>query len=62
MGKMGKLLCVKTREDVKPVFISQGYKTDLETAIDVILKCTTCYKLPEPLRCANMLANLKRKN
>lgn len=53
--------CLKTRENVKPVFISQGYKIDLKTAVDIILKCTLKYKIPEPVRAAHILANAMKK-
>jgi deoxyribonuclease V len=49
--------CLRTRDNIRPVFISQGHKIDLKTAVDIILKCTLKYKLPEPVRAAHILAN-----
>lgn len=51
---------VRTRKRVKPVFVSAGHKIDLETAVDFVLKCSTRYRLPEPVRYAHMEANQLR--
>jgi deoxyribonuclease V len=48
---------VRTRTNVKPVFVSIGHKVDLETAIDYTLRCTTKYRLPETTRWADKLAS-----
>ena len=48
---------LRTRENVQPVFISQGHKIDLPTAADIILNCTKNFKMPEPLRAAHITAN-----
>lgn len=50
-------LCLRTQNSIKPLYISQGYKISLKTSLEVILKCTRKYKMPEPLRAADMLAN-----
>jgi deoxyribonuclease V len=49
--------CVRTRANVKPVFVSVGNKLDLNHAIDIILQCTPKYRIPEPLRFAHALAD-----
>ncbi|MDX1518955.1 MAG: deoxyribonuclease V [Gammaproteobacteria bacterium] len=48
---------VRTREKVKPVFVSQGHRISLETAIEYVMRCTTRYKLPETTRWAHRLAS-----
>ena len=48
---------VRTRKKVKPVFLSVGHRCDLPTAMQWLLKCTTRYKLPEPIRLADRLAS-----
>lgn len=46
---------VRTRNNVKPVFVSAGHYINLEKSIELTLSCTTCFRLPEPLRQAHIL-------
>ncbi len=39
---------VRTRSNVKPLFISIGHRMNLQDSIDVILKYSLRYRLPEP--------------
>ena len=48
---------VRTRSNVKPVFVSVGNKCLLKDAIKIILACTTKYRLPEPTRLAHQLVS-----
>ena len=48
---------VRTRTNVKPVFISVGNKCRLDDAIKITLDCTTKYRLPEPTRLAHQLVS-----
>jgi len=52
---------LRTRKNVKPVFVSPGHKIDLATSIDLVLKSCRGYKLPEPTRQAHNLVNKVRK-
>jgi deoxyribonuclease V len=47
---------VRTRTRVRPVYVSVGHRVDLETAISLVLDCTTKYRLPEPTRWAHRVA------
>lgn len=47
---------VRTRDRVRPVFVSVGHRVDLEAAVDLVLRCTTRYRLPEPTRQAHRVA------
>lgn len=47
---------VRTRDGVRPVFVSVGHRVDLETAVSLVLECTTRYRLPEPARWAHRIA------
>ena len=46
---------LRTRKNVKPVFVSPGHKIDLDTSIDLVLKSCRGYRLPEPVRQAHHL-------
>lgn len=48
---------LRTRDNVSPVYVSIGHKTDLKTAIKYTLGCTTKYRLPETTRWAHKLAS-----
>lgn len=48
---------VRTRERVKPVFVSIGHRVSLATAIEYALAATAGYRLPEPTRRAHRLAS-----
>jgi len=52
---------VRTRTDVKPVFVSIGHKMDLTSAEQLILACTGRYRLPEPTRLADRLVGTIKK-
>jgi len=47
---------VRTRTNVKPVFVSVGNKVDLDTAIAYVLGCCPRYRLPETTRWAHKVA------
>jgi len=48
---------LRTRDDVKPLYVSIGHRVSLDTAIDYVLRCTTKYRLPETTRLADRLAS-----
>ncbi len=53
---------VRTRTNVKPLFISVGNKCTLEDAIRLTLRCAVRYRLPEPTRLAHQtVTKLKHK-
>lgn len=47
---------LRTRDNVKPLYISIGHKIDLPTALDRVLDCCIGYRLPEPTRLAHQAA------
>jgi deoxyribonuclease V len=47
---------LRTREGTKPVYISVGHLADLSTSIELIMRCTPKYRLPEPIRLAHNAA------
>jgi len=44
---------VRTRTNVKPVFVSVGHKCVPEDAVRIVLACAVKYRLPEPTRLAH---------
>ncbi|MGD8466282.1 MAG: deoxyribonuclease V [Anaerolineae bacterium] len=48
---------VRSRSNVKPLYVSTGHRIDLPDAIDMVLRCTTRYRLPETTRWAHRLAS-----
>ena len=48
---------LRTRTNVKPVFVSVGHKCRLKDVIEITLACTTKYRLPEPTRLAHQLVS-----
>lgn len=52
-------MVLRTRTNVKPLFISIGHRVSLETAVDYVLRCGGKFRLPEPIRQAHLLASKK---
>lgn len=52
---------LRTKNGVKPLYISTGHKISLENAVYWVLQCCRGYRLPEPTRLAHLVAggNLK---
>jgi deoxyribonuclease V len=45
---------LRTKSNVKPLFISIGHKIDLSSAIHWVLQCCQGYRLPDPTRLAHL--------
>ena len=52
---------LRTKDNVKPVFVSPGHLMDLKSATEIALMCATKYKLPEPTRLADHYAAVFKK-
>lgn len=48
-------IVLRTRNSVKPVFVSPGNMIDADTAAEFVLRCCAGYRVPEPLRFAHHL-------
>ncbi len=48
---------LRTRDRVKPVYVSQGHRIGLERAVGIVLSCCRGYRLPEPVRQAHRAVN-----
>ncbi len=53
---------VRTRANVKPIYVSPGHRIGVESAVKWVLACVTRYKLPETTRWADHLASKKSGN
>lgn len=52
---------LRTRNGVRPVFVSPGHRIDLKGSVDIVLGCTGKYRIPEPLRRADMISKKMKK-
>jgi deoxyribonuclease V len=54
-------LVLRTRDHIRPVYVSIGHRVDLDTAAKLVLACCTRYRIPEPTRRADIeVARLKK--
>jgi len=52
-------IVLRSRINVRPLYISVGHRISLPTAIDYVMGCLTKYRLPETTRWADKLASNK---
>lgn len=53
---------LRTRDAVRPVFVSPGHLTDIPVAASIVLTCCTRYRLPDPLRHADRISKQLRQD
>jgi deoxyribonuclease V len=53
---------LRTQEGVRPLFISPGHKIDLADSLNIVLKSVTTFRLPEPLRRADHLSRMIKRD
>jgi len=53
-------IVLRTRNGVKPLYISPGYKIDESQCREIVLTCTPRYRIPVPIRRAHNLVNERR--
>ncbi|MGB7061358.1 MAG: endonuclease V [Candidatus Zixiibacteriota bacterium] len=53
---------VRTRDSRKPIFVTQGHKVSIQTAVKIVLQCSPKYRVPEPLRQAHILAKKRAED
>jgi deoxyribonuclease V len=49
---------VRTRDGVRPVYVSVGHRVELGAAIELVLDTTAGFRLPEPIRKAHHATNV----
>lgn len=47
---------LRTRNHTKPLFVSPGHRVDIPSSVEVIMKCIFRYRIPEPLRRADIIS------
>jgi deoxyribonuclease V len=52
---------VRSKDGIRPIFVSPGHLISAEAAVELVLACTTRYRIPEPVRRAHILVNRLRK-
>ncbi len=52
---------VRTRDGVRPVFVSVGHRIDLESSVSCVLGLTRGYRLPEPQRLAHLACERRKR-
>jgi deoxyribonuclease V len=52
---------VRTREGVRPLYVSPGNRISLSAALGVVLACLGRFRLPEPLRQAHLLVERRKR-
>jgi deoxyribonuclease V len=55
-GKEKVGIALRSKNNTKPIFVSPGHRVSINSSLKVILRCCTKYRLPEPLREAQILA------
>lgn len=48
---------LRTKNAVKPVFVSPGYRMDVRGTVEIISQCVGRYRIPEPTRLAHNIVN-----
>ena len=48
---------LRTRAGVRPLYLSVGHRIGLTHALDIVMDCTTRFRLPEPIRAAHREAS-----
>jgi deoxyribonuclease V len=51
---------LRTRVGVKPLYVSIGHRLGLARAVELVMACTTRYRLPQTTRAAHALASAGR--
>lgn len=55
-------MAVRTRESVRPIYVSTGHRLSLDAAVEITLRCCSRYRLPEPTRLADQLVAREKRS
>ena len=53
-------VALRTRDGTNPLFVSIGHRVSLPTAVDLVLRFTPKWRLPEPIRLADAISRMHR--
>jgi deoxyribonuclease V len=53
-------LILRTQRDKKPLYLSPGYRITLPECLEITLACVTKYRIPQPVRQADLLSRRLR--
>jgi deoxyribonuclease V len=58
LDNKGKVIgaVVRSRDNVKPLYVSPGHRISLEQSVEIVLSCCRKYRIPEPLKEADRLS------
>jgi len=51
-------ICLRTKDNTRPLFVSPGHLTDFEDAMRIVLNCCKGFRIPEPLRRAHIFSKI----
>lgn len=57
--RVGSVL--RSRDNVRPLFVSPGHRVGFDTAVELVVACLTRYRLPEPTRLADKFSKFPRR-
>ncbi|MEW6110385.1 MAG: deoxyribonuclease V [Nitrospirota bacterium] len=57
--KVGVVL--RTRSSVRPVFVSPGHLVDMRSSVEIVMRCVSAYRIPDPLRRADSISKRLRR-
>jgi deoxyribonuclease V len=59
LDKAGEIIgyVLRSKQGVRPLIVSPGHRVSMTSAVELVMACTTRYRLPEPTRLADRLAS-----
>ena len=54
-------MALRSKENKKPIYVSNGHRSDLTSAVRLTKQLVKRYRLPEPIRLAQLAANQQRE-
>jgi deoxyribonuclease V len=43
-------MALRTRDNVRPIYVSIGHRVSLESAVEIVARCTDGFRIPKPTR------------